>query len=59
MRHEHGFKAAERNEAADLAGLIANRIRRDFRDLSRIEGFDRARETMAGIINLEAERKAS
>lgn len=41
-----------------LAGELAHRIRRDFRDLRRIEGFDQARATIAEIINSEAERKS-
>lgn len=40
------------------AGAIAHRIRREFRDLKRLEGFEEARATVAEIINLEAERKA-
>lgn len=41
-----------------IAGELAYRIRRDFRDLTRIEGFDQARATVAEIINREAERKS-
>lgn len=39
-------------------GFFARQIRANFRILVRMIGFDRARETVAEIINSEAERKA-
>lgn len=37
-----------------LIGEIVHRIRRDIRDLKRVEGFDFARETVAYILASEA-----
>lgn len=49
--------AEQRDDLRD--GFFANQIRTNFRNLSRMIGFEAARETVAGIINMEAERKPS
>ena len=40
-------------------GFFANQIRTNFRNLVRMVGFEAARASVAGIVNDEAERKAS
>ena len=50
-------RAEHRDDLRD--GFFANQIRTNFRNLSRMIGFDRARETVAVIINSEAERTAN
>lgn len=52
-------RTAQEARTPELSGELAYRIRRDFRDLQRLEGFEAARATVAEIINLEAERKPS
>jgi len=39
------------------AGFLEYSIRRDFRDLCRIVGFENARNEVAEIINSEADRR--
>lgn len=54
----HIEPVAERASEAPHDGYFANQIRTNFRNLTRMVGFDRARETVAGIVNSEAERKS-